>query len=177
MSPVLRYQQSVAAVVATVVVAGMAATADAQDVAAGQAAAAVDPYVVGQPLPPSEPGSVLLSLTLEEAIEMALERNLDLKAARLTPQTVDYQLSAARAAFNPRLQGTYGYNNQSRPNNSSILDPTLTSVNTELATIPANRAAAASGSSLSVDTTLRPRPTSAARSSRKRFGADPTPSV
>ena len=87
MSPVLRYQQSVAAVVATVVVAGMAATADAQDVAAGQAAAAVDPYVVGQPLPPSEPGSVLLSLTLEEAIEMALERNLDLKAARLTPQT------------------------------------------------------------------------------------------
>jgi outer membrane protein TolC len=91
---------------------------------------AIDPYVVGQALPPSEPGSVLLDLTLEEAIELALERNLDLKAARLAPQTVDYQLQAARAAFNPRLQGSYGYNNQSRPNNSSILDPTLTSVNT-----------------------------------------------
>ncbi len=72
----------------------------------------------------------LLELTLEQAIEMALEKNLDLKAARLTPQTVDYQLQTARAAFNPRLAGTYGYNNQSRPNNSSVLDPTLLSVNT-----------------------------------------------
>ena len=61
---------------------------------------------------------------------MALEKNLDLKAARLTPQGVDYQLQAARAAFTPRLGGTYGYNNQSRPNNSSILDPNLRSVNT-----------------------------------------------
>jgi outer membrane protein TolC len=118
------------AVIATVIVAGSAAPGRAQDVATGQAAAAVDPYVVGQALPPSEPGSVLLSLTLEEVIELALERNLDLKAARLTPQTVDYRLQAARAAFTPRLQGTYGYNNQSRPNNSSILDPNLSSVNT-----------------------------------------------
>ena len=88
----------------------------------------IDRYVVGQALPPSEPGSVLMNLGLEEAIELALERNLDLKAARLTPQTVDYQLQTARAAFNPRLQGSYGYNNQARPNNSSILDPTLVSV-------------------------------------------------
>jgi outer membrane protein len=99
-------------------------------VTAPQAPTPVDPYVVGRAMPPSEPGMNLLDLTLEQAMEMALEKNLDLKAARLTPQTVDYQLQAARAAFTPRVQGTYGYNNQSRPNNSSILDPTLTSVNT-----------------------------------------------
>jgi len=95
-----------------------------------QGPAPVDRYVVGQALPPSEPGTTLLNLTLEEAIDMALDKNLDLKAARLTPQTVDYQLQSARAAFSPRLAGTYGYNNQSRPNNSSVLDPTLLSVNT-----------------------------------------------
>ncbi len=98
--------------------------------AAPQGPAPVDRYVVGQALPPSEPGTTLLNLTLEQAIDMALEKNLDLKAARLTPQTVDYQLQSARAAFSPSLHGTYGYNNQSRPNNSSVLDPTLLSVNT-----------------------------------------------
>ena len=125
------------ALVALVLGAGVPAGArQAQPAPAAQAAAGpqgpapVDRYVVGQALPPSEPGTTLLDLTLEQAMEMALEKNLDLKAARLTPQTVDYQLQAARAAFTPRLQGTYGYNNQSRPNNSSILDPTLTSVNT-----------------------------------------------
>lgn len=92
--------------------------------------APVDRYVVGQARPPADTGTNLLELTLERAMEIALEKNLDLKAARLSPQAVDYQLQAARAAFNPRLGGTYGYNNQSRPNNSSILDPSLQSVNT-----------------------------------------------
>ena len=41
----------------------------------------------------------LLELTLEQAMEMALDKNLDLKAARMDPQTVDYQLQTARAAF------------------------------------------------------------------------------
>ena len=95
-----------------------------------QALAPIDRYVVGQALPPSEPGTTLLNLTLEEAMNIALDKNLDLKAARLTPQTVDYQLQSARAAFNPRLTGLYGYNNQARPNNSSILDPNLRAVNT-----------------------------------------------
>jgi outer membrane protein TolC len=96
----------------------------------GAAAQPIDRYVVGQARPPVVEGTNLLELTLEQAQEIALEKNLDLKAARLTPQGVDYQLQAARAAFTPRIGGTYGYNNQSRPNNSSILDPNLRSVNT-----------------------------------------------
>src|SRR5262245_46823197 len=69
----------------------------------------VEPYVVGQGTPPVPAGGRLLDLTLEQAIELALEKNLDLKAARLAPQAVDYQLSAARAAFNPVLSATYGF--------------------------------------------------------------------
>jgi outer membrane protein TolC len=102
----------------------------AQEIQGPAASPPPDRYVVGQARPPAVEGTNLMELTLEQAQEMALEKNLDLKAARLTPQGVDYQLQAARAAFTPRLGGTYGYNNQSRPNNSSILDPNLRSVNT-----------------------------------------------
>jgi outer membrane protein TolC len=72
----------------------------------------VDHYEVGQAVPEVQPGTKMLNLTLEQAMEMALENNLSLKAARLTPQTVDYQLASARAAFMPQLGGTYSYNDR-----------------------------------------------------------------
>ena len=90
-----------------------------------------DSYVVGQARPVPPAGSQLVDMTLEQATDMALEKNLDLKAAKMSPQLVDYQLQAARAAFNPRLTGTYGYNNQSSPVNSTVLDPNLTKVTTQ----------------------------------------------
>src|SRR5262245_5564273 len=86
------------------------------------------PYVVGQAKPPAVEGRRVMEMTLEQAMQIALENNLDLKAARLTPQGVDYQLASARAAFNPRLNGTYGYNNASTPVNNTILDPNIASV-------------------------------------------------
>jgi outer membrane protein TolC len=118
---------------------GMTILAAAMPAAAQQAAPPATPptprpqperYVVGQarPVPPAD--GQLIDMTLEQATDRALEKNLDLKAARMTPQTVDYQLQAARAAFNPRFTGTYGYNNQSTPNANTVLDPTLTKVTT-----------------------------------------------
>ena len=130
MGRALSLQRRIVAACTLAVTFGAVTAAVAQTVSSSQAAAAVDPYVVGQALPPSEPGSTLLNLGLEEAIDIALEHNLDLKAARLRPPAADSQILAARAAFTPRVQGSYGYNNQARPNNSSILDPTLSSVNT-----------------------------------------------
>lgn len=88
-----------------------------------------DRYVVGQATPPAEAGARLLDMTLEEAIQIALDKNLDLKAARLSPQAVDYQLQAARAAFTPRLTSNYQYNNAKQPNNST-LEPGLTTLTT-----------------------------------------------
>ncbi|MEO7189923.1 MAG: TolC family protein [Vicinamibacterales bacterium] len=69
-------------------------------------------YVVGQAVPVPPSGGTLMNLTLEQAIEIALERNLELKVARMNPPGVDYQMASARAAFNPQFTGTYRYNNQ-----------------------------------------------------------------
>ncbi len=80
--------------------------------AGGRQPAAPDRYVVGQAVPEATPGTELMNLTLEQAMDMALEKNLDLKAARLSPQGVDYQLAAARAAFDPQFTGTYSYRDQ-----------------------------------------------------------------
>jgi len=81
---------------------------------------ATDQYQVGAAVPEVTPGSDLLNLTLEQATDIALERNLDLRAARLNPQGVDYQLQAARAAFNPQFGGTYSYRDAAQPNNNPL---------------------------------------------------------
>ena len=98
----------------------LATTASAQQAApAGAQAAQAERYVVGQAKPPEVPGSVLRNMSLEDAYAVALENNLDLKVARMDPQGVDYQLQAARAAYAPRLTGSYAYNNATRPSNDS----------------------------------------------------------
>src|SRR5262245_16865091 len=94
------------------VLLSFAVTASAQDTApASQLATPIDPYVVGQAKPPAQPGQRLLDLTLTQAIDLALEKNLDLKVARMDPQKIDYSLRSARAAFMPRYSSTYSYNN------------------------------------------------------------------
>jgi outer membrane protein TolC len=92
----------------------------AQAPAAPPANATVDHYVVGEAVPTARPGTTLLNLTLEQAMDMALENNLDLKAARMNPPGVDYQLAAARASFLPQLQGQYGYTSQKSQNGSFL---------------------------------------------------------
>ena len=64
----------------------------------------IDKYVVGRALPPNDivPGREMKDLTLEQAVAIALEKNLDLKATKMDPQSVDYQLAAARASFKKR---------------------------------------------------------------------------
>src|SRR5581483_11820489 len=81
-----------------------APNAPAAQATPGQAPA-VEPYVVGE---------ATRDLTLEQAIEIALENNLDLKVARLNPQIQDYSLQAARASFRPTLTGTFNQNHGSQ---------------------------------------------------------------
>lgn len=100
---------------------GVAAEATGQASAtAVPAAQQVDRYVVGRALPPEVPGSDRADMTLEQAMEMALEKNLDLKAARMNPQSVDYQLQSARAAFLPRYSSTYNYQTSTTPSNNTL---------------------------------------------------------
>ncbi len=57
----------------------------AQPAAAPQQTAVVDKYVVGQATPEPQPGTQMMNLTLEQAMQMALDKNLDLKVARMNP--------------------------------------------------------------------------------------------
>ncbi|MGD8361115.1 MAG: TolC family protein [Gemmatimonadota bacterium] len=68
-------------------------------------------YEVGRALPPTVEGRPLVPMTLEEAIARALELNLDIQTARLSPQIQEYSLSAAESVFDPTLGATLGYNN------------------------------------------------------------------
>jgi outer membrane protein TolC len=81
---------------------------------------AQDRYVVGQAKPPEVPGSPVLNMTLEEAIQRAVDRNLDLKVQKLNPQMADYQLQQTRAFYRPTFSGSVRYNNQQNTNTSAL---------------------------------------------------------
>jgi outer membrane protein TolC len=80
----------------------------------------IETYVVGTAKPPVVEGSRVMELTLEQAYNSALEKNLDLKAARMNPQGVDYQLQSAHAVFQPQITSSYSYRNSQSPSNNAL---------------------------------------------------------
>ena len=66
-----------------------------------------------------------LRLTVDEAVKMALENNVDLKADRLDPQISDTRVAAAAGAFRPAINSSVNSNNQLQPP-TSFLIPTAT---------------------------------------------------
>jgi len=66
-----------------------------------------------------------LKLTVDDAVKMALEQNLDLAAERLGPQISDTELAAATAAYKPVFSSSVQRNNALAPP-SSFLIPTAT---------------------------------------------------
>jgi len=77
-------------------------------------------YEVGRALPPAVPGSTVIDLTLEEAVDRALENNLGLQSARLNPEIQDLGLEQAQAAFRPTFNSSVGYNNASSQSTSQL---------------------------------------------------------
>ncbi len=75
------------------------------------------------PVSAQTPGA--LRLTVDEAVKMALEHNVDLNADRLDPQISDTRVAAANAAFRPTINSSVNRNNQLQPP-SSFLIPTST---------------------------------------------------
>jgi outer membrane protein TolC len=82
--------------------------------------APVDRYEVGRAAPPADPDREMVTMTLEQAIDRALETNLDIQTARLSPRMQAFSLQAARAAFTPTLNGNYGYNNSVNQSTSQL---------------------------------------------------------
>jgi outer membrane protein len=62
-------------------------------------------------VPPPPPGT-RVELTLDSAVERALERNLDLAVERLNPQTFDFSLSALDATYRPNFVSNFGLRSQ-----------------------------------------------------------------
>jgi outer membrane protein len=61
--------------------------------------------------PVAQPGTnsgSLRELRLEEAVSLALEKNLDIQVAKLEPQSVDYQVAGFKNQFQPVLASTVG---------------------------------------------------------------------
>jgi outer membrane protein len=61
------------------------------------------------------PGNVV-HLSLDDAVKLALERNLDIAVQRLNPQTFDYSIAALQATYKPALT--------SQLSTASVLNPT-----------------------------------------------------
>ncbi len=69
---------------------------------------------------PPPPGPTI-RLTLDDAVKMALDHNVDLAAARLDPRISDMQVAEARAAFTPTLSTSLVRNNQIEPPSSFLV--------------------------------------------------------
>ena len=65
-----------------------------------------------RPTAPPPPPGLRTELTLDAAVERALDRNLDLAVERLTPQTYDFSLAGLNATFHPNLISTFGSRSQ-----------------------------------------------------------------
>ena len=125
-----RQMRNVKVWVVGLTMAGLTVTTAAQQPAAQRPATPAPPpvtdsYVVGQAKPPVDPGESVKDMTLEDAIQAALENNLALKVAKMSPQIQDYNLQSARASFKPVFAGTLGENHSSTVS-TSLLDAVTT---------------------------------------------------
>ncbi|GMV22868.1 MAG: hypothetical protein AMXMBFR57_28170 [Acidimicrobiia bacterium] len=111
---------TVAMMAALALAAPVLARAQAASGSGGIQVAQEDRYVVGRAQPPQVPGTQRIDVTLDQAIERALEKNLDIQRLRLEPQMQDYTLQAARANFRPTLNANYSYRNQSSQSTSQL---------------------------------------------------------
>lgn len=71
------------------------------------------------PLGRIAPGGVR-ELSLEQSVELALERNLDIQVSRLEPQSVDLVIAGLRNTFRPVLSTTLGERDQVQPPTSQL---------------------------------------------------------
>ena len=56
-----------------------------------------------------------MSLTLDEAVKLALDKNLDIAVQRPNPQIVDLSIASLQAAYRPTVTSTIGSESQTQP--------------------------------------------------------------
>ena len=68
---------------------------------------------------PGTPQGPVVNITVDEAVNRAIEKNLQLASQRLTPRTFDYSIAATLASYRPTLTSLFS-------NNSATALPTTT---------------------------------------------------
>ena len=90
-------------------------------IAAALSLVAAPAFGQAQPPPPAQPSpsqsptastGQAMPLSMEQAVQMALESNLGLKADRLEVPIADLAIASARSAFLPRVGGSFSRNTQ-----------------------------------------------------------------
>jgi len=69
---------------------------------------------------PGSPTGALRELRLEEAVAIALEKNLDIQVARLEPESVDFLIAGFRNTYRPVANSTVGLRDQFQLPTSSL---------------------------------------------------------
>ena len=77
----------------------------------------------GQPAPAptvTQPAGPTVSLTEDQAVARATERNLNIASERITPQTWDYSIAASRAFYLPTWTSSLQHQDSDTPTNSAL---------------------------------------------------------
>jgi outer membrane protein TolC len=77
-----------------------------------------------RPATPPPVGQVV-ELTLDDAVERALDRNLQLAVERLNPQTFDLSLARLRSVYHPTLTSNFGKQSRTNPPTSTLNGGTI----------------------------------------------------
>jgi len=90
----------------------------AQEFASAKASAGTD----GQTRPANvvPQGGQVIELTLDDAVERALDRNLELAVERMNPTTFDLSLARIKAVYRPTLTSTIGQQSRINPPTSTL---------------------------------------------------------
>jgi outer membrane protein len=91
-------------------------------VAAAAQASPAQQYAAAQK-PPGAPASAPMRLTLDEAVRLALENNLDIAVDRVEPGLADARVSQASSAFVPAFSGVFGRTHSLAPPTSLLIGP------------------------------------------------------
>jgi outer membrane protein TolC len=71
------------------------------------------------------PSGTVIEIPLDDAVQRALERNLDIQVERLNPQAFTFSLAALEAQYRPTFTSNFGYRSQSQFPRSQTAGATL----------------------------------------------------
>ena len=62
----------------------------------------------------------VVRMTLDDAIKLALDRNLDIAVQRLNPQTFDFSMASLQATYRPTLTSSINQQSHTNPSTQTI---------------------------------------------------------